>query len=1006
MIPRKPRDPVELAGRGLKVLEEPADSEPGPRVVVGVTARHDHTAHLERCLGSVAVQSLGAGEVVVVLLIDTGGRAAVPEVPLPHPLEGRTWILAANCGSAARARNAVLDFVDARLPSAKWVARLDADDCFATPTSLAGVVDLGEAAGARFVVAGNRVLSRAGDLLRLNHAHAGLKSRPVLLERLRQMATGTADNELPSCNLLLATGTKWRYPEFSSGEDHWLVTELLFHRPSAGVIAEGLLYADYTVDGDATQDARKRDAHRRSRTALYDAARTWDAVASEPGEILGWGNEGIVRRHEGLVIKTFYPGILSAQKAAWLSHALGRGQTLAPVPVIEQSEDEAYTARYSFLETRPADALSEAQVAAFLLECLEHRLVFANVKRSNFRVASTGQLVYIDVGNWIIPMDVSYFRDAAARLYSIGVLGQPDDELLRRPTDFDAPLVWHSLPGFADFYRGLVTAHATKHWKLIDRPRPTDRRRRPDVTLLIKTCAMDAETLQAQAIHIVDQLVGPGDFAERILLIDSFPGPFVRQHTTGDLPRVFEIAESLLRLGVFDRVLVASLDESAVSAVNRRWFDVDCASSRSIEGVPVAPQLWGFEQVTTRYVLQADVDVLIGRRNPTHDVVADMVAACMPSDVLGVAFNIARPLSDCFRPYFAEPGQFVPEVRLGLLDLQRISALRPLPNRVVDGRLEKTWYRSLESLQRERGLRTVRGGDSDTFYVHPMNDRKGEGGHLARIRDLVSQGRVPSSQLARWDLEAPDHEWQYALRPERIVIYAAGRDIEPDRIERFCRGLAIQDDQDFGVIVVDDAPASPSPRVVADRLAFLGDRLSLVRTATHRGRMANLVWALRELCPDPETLVVILDLDDALMDRRVVGDLSQALRAGHDLIIAAPFRPDDPTRVYSPNFENARETYGGDVWIHLRAFKKRLFDALPDELLQEGGEWLAMCTDYATMVPMSEIAGKPVYLPHFTCWHERSTRYSEETSRQRDGLVLRLLSKPAAGSRRSRGGRP
>ncbi len=994
MIPRKPRDAVELAGRGLRIIQEPTGVQSEARVVVGVTARHDHVAHLGRCLASVAEQRLPPESVAVVLLVDSGGKPFGAGLPIPPTLRERIWILSANCGNAARARNAVLDFVDARCPQVKWVARLDADDRFATPTSLAEVMGVGERTDSRFVLAGNRVVSRDGDLVRLNYAHPDLKSRSTLLACLEQMAAGTATNELPSCNLLLSTGAKWRYPEFSSGEDHWLVAELLFHRSAAGEVAEGVLYADYTVDGDATRDAKTRDAHRRSRAALHDAARTWDAVASAPGEILGWGNEGIVRRHGATVIKNFYPGILSAEKVAWLSQALGCGQSIAPVPVITPTEGGGYVARYPFEETIPAETMSAEQVACFLLECLEHRLVFANVKRSNFRLTADGRLIYIDIGNWIIPMDVSYFRDAAARLYSIGVLGQSDDELLRRPTDYDALSVWQSLPGFSDFYRGVVAAHASRHWNRATLIPAAGRTRRGDVTLLVKTCAMDADTLRLQAIHIVDQLVGPGDFAERVLLVDPFSGPFVRQHTTGDLPRVLETAEALVQLGVFDRILVAPLDAATVSAINRRWFDVDCADSRSVEGVPVAPQLWGFEQVTTRYVLQADIDVLIGRRNARHDVVSDMVTACRPDDVLGVAFNIARPVTDRFRPYFAGPGEFVPEVRLGLLDLQRISALRPLPNRVVDGRLERTWYRSLEALQRVRGLRTVRGGNSDTFYVHPMNDRKGPGSRLDRIRDLVSQGRVPAQQLTRWDLEAPDHEWQYASRPEHIVIYAAGRDTDPHRVDRFCRGLACQGDQDFGVIVVDDASYGSSPRALADKLELLGDRLTLVRNATHRGRMANLVWAVRQLCSDPDTLVVIVDLDDALLDRRTVGDLRRAVAHGHDLIVSAPYRPDEPTRVYAPDFKTARAAYGGDVWIHLRAFKKRLFDALPDDLLQEAGDWLAICTDYATMVPMSERAASPVYLPHYSCWHERSTVYDEQMCRRRDELIVRLLSRP------------
>lgn len=51
----------------------------------------------------------------------------------------------------------------------------------------------------------------------------------------------------------------------------------------------------------------------------------------------------------------------------------------------------------------------------------------------------------------------------------------------------------------------------------------------------------------------------------------------------------------------------------------------------------------GFEACSTRYVLHADVDVMIGRRERAHDYLQDMVAV-LQGDPLAVtvAFNIAR----------------------------------------------------------------------------------------------------------------------------------------------------------------------------------------------------------------------------------------------------------------------------------------------------------------------------------------------------------------------------
>src|SRR5207244_3601015 len=125
-------------------------------------------------------------------------------------------------------------------------------------------------------------------------------------------------------------------------------------------------------------------------------------------------------------------------------------------------------------------------------------------------------------------------------------------------------------------------------------------------------------------------------------------------------------------------------------------------------------------------------------------------------------------------------------------------------------RLTLTWYRSLQRLQRERGLRTLRGGDPRTFYVHPPNSWKAEPESLDRVRDLVAQGRVPSSQFEQWDLSGSPADWSYEPRPESIVFVVRGRNTSPAKIDRCLRSLAMQDDQGFGIVLVDDGSDSAS----------------------------------------------------------------------------------------------------------------------------------------------------------------------------------------------------
>ena len=58
--------------------------------------------------------------------------------------------------------------------------------------------------------------------------------------------------------------------------------------------------------------------------------------------------------------------------------------------------------------------------------------------------------------------------------------------------------------------------------------------------------------------------------------------------------------------------------------------------------------------------------------------------------------------------------------------------------------------------------------------------------------------------------------------------------------------------------------------------------------------------------------------------------LLKASDQGHDVALAAPFRPDHPTQIYEPHFSRTQESYGGDIWIHMRVFRKELFDEFSD----------------------------------------------------------------------------
>ena len=311
------RDSRVLARRDTRVVHPFAgDVESTLEVIVGIALRNQAST-LRRCLESVVAQKVGALKVGIVILDDGSEddwRSGVGDL-LNRP---DVVALEANCGSAARARNAILDYVDDALPNARWVARLDADDRFATHDSLAAAIALGDQTGARFVLGGNSLCVDGSLLAKANLASRDLMNRDYVLGLLRKMADGTAENELPSCNLVLASHSGWRYPDADSAEDHCLVAELLINHSEDGAILTDPLYCEYSLKGAVSEVNGQTGEYHRARRALHTAAENWVASAALPGTVLGCGREGVVRVFDGMVEKRFHPGKISGAAVAQL----------------------------------------------------------------------------------------------------------------------------------------------------------------------------------------------------------------------------------------------------------------------------------------------------------------------------------------------------------------------------------------------------------------------------------------------------------------------------------------------------------------------------------------------------------------------------------------------------------------------------------------------------------------------------------------------------------------
>ena len=514
-----------------------------------------------------------------------------------------------------------------------------------------------------------------------------------------------------------------------------------------------------------------------------------------------------------------------------------------------------------------------------------------------------------------------------------------------------------------------------------------------DVTLLVKACAMDADTLDVQVRHLVSQLETPRAFAERLLVLDSRERGFTRPHARGDLEMLRQAARRLRETGWIDRVLEGPEAGPTAAAINRCWFGVSSPHTHSIAGAQIASTLAGFEACATPYILQVDVDAMVGRLDRAHDYLAEMIAVFgNDPNAITVAFNIAQGRD---RAYTAEDANGRPwrtEVRACLFHRQRLLASCPWPNEAVDGGLALSWHRSLDVAISKGAGRSHRGGDQRTFYVHPPNRRKADQDDWFAVLDRLEKGIVPSTQLGAPEWQGALSDWLRPARQEPFVFVVCGRNVAPGRLRRCFDSMRRQRGPRWGAVIVDDASA-PAFGEHFENAAQGVERATVIRNRRRRGLLANMVTAIRSVCVDPETVIVTLDADDALIGDDVLLRLAAAYRGGADATVGSMLRTDKRVD-YPVCFERPREHRGGNVWQHLRSFKKRLFDAIPDDALRLDGEYVDLANDWAYMLPIAELAEQPTHIETPLYLYEPANGAASKATRiERDAIIARIVAK-------------
>ena len=512
-----------------------------------------------------------------------------------------------------------------------------------------------------------------------------------------------------------------------------------------------------------------------------------------------------------------------------------------------------------------------------------------------------------------------------------------------------------------------------------------------EISLLVKTCLMEWRTIEQQVRHLVGQLEAPCRFKEKIIVVDPSEGPFLRQYDRVDAEAHRMAMDRLLADGIVDRVIYAPTSGEVVRATYLKWFGEESTETHSAGGQQLFATLYGFDSCTGDYVLQVDSDLLIVRNDFAHDYLGEMV------DVLrNDPSALFVPLSICgsdSAPYThrGRNGDWRVEVRCCLFDRNRLESALPVANDLKEGRFTLAWHRAFDRFVAATDYRSYRGGDPMTAFIHVPNDRKADIDGWLDVMASVERGHVPGVQLGNVGLTGTPLEWSGPKRNEPVVFVICGRNVEAARFKRCFGSLASQAYVNWSAVVVDDASTNGFGDYAEVLLEGFRDKVTLVRNRTRRGSLYNTWNAIASYCGNPESVIITLDADDALIGEHVVDRVLAEYESGADATVGSMLRLDKEGH-YRPNFDNPR-WWDSNVWQHLRTFKKRLFDAIDVKDFKIDGEWIDLAADWAFMVPIIEMADSPRQIAEYLYLYEPATPKDEEGRRERDSVIARILAK-------------
>ena len=299
----------------------------------------------------------------------------------------------------------------------------------------------------------------------------------------------------------------------------------------------------------------------------------------------------------------------------------------------------------------------------------------------------------------------------------------------------------------------------------------------------------------------------------------------------------------------------------------------------------------------------------------------------------------------------------------------------------------------MDELIREGRWKSYRGGDHRTFFIHVPNDVKRDANLWYNIVKEAERRHIPPAQFGSVDLRGSISDW-LETRTEEFVYILRGRNVAIPKIRRVLDSIDAQAYGEWGMVIIDASSTNGSEEYFEHFVVpKYRERATFWRNRTPITPIENTKIAIKELCSNLDSVIITLDTDDALIGSNVLDRLKSLYDGGADLTVGSMLRT-DKHREYPVDFNTPRKSRGGNVWQHLRTFKKRLFDSIPEDYFKVDGEWVPHTEDWAFMLPMVDIAEKPVHIKEYLYFYEPSEDKSTRNITEREAIIAEIISKP------------